>query len=200
VDLSRWGEFLAMAAQLALLRSRLLLPPEAAEAKAAQADAAALRRQLLEAEAMRRAGAWLDGRVQLGREVFARGVGPAERDASTRVADIADLLLACLVALRVPEHADRYAPPRPPLWRVPDAVARITRLLAERPEGGALGTFLPRVDGNAPDHELRCRAAVASTLVAGLELARGGEVYLGQHGAWQPILLAPGDLPAGAWT
>jgi segregation and condensation protein A len=191
VDLSRWGEFLAMAAQLALLRSRLLLPPEAAEAKAAQADAEALRRQLLEAEALRRAGAWLDGRVQLGREVFARGVGPAERTASARGADIADLLLACLAALRVPEHADRYAPPRPPLWRVPDAIARITRMLGAADEG-ELATFLPRVDGDGPEHELRCRAALASTLVAGLELARAGTISMLQEQDPGPILIQRG--------
>ena len=72
-DLSRWGEWLAMAAQLALLRSRLLLPPEAAERQAAHADAEALRRLLLERDALRRAASWLDRRTQLGRDVFARG-------------------------------------------------------------------------------------------------------------------------------
>jgi chromatin segregation and condensation protein Rec8/ScpA/Scc1 (kleisin family) len=40
------------------------------------------------------------------------------------------------------------------------------------------------------EHELQCRAAVASTLVAGLELARAGDVCLDQHGAWQSIRVA----------
>jgi len=47
VDLSRWGEWLAMAAQVALLRSRLLLPPEAADVQSARSEAEALGRQLL---------------------------------------------------------------------------------------------------------------------------------------------------------
>jgi segregation and condensation protein A len=134
-DLTRWGEFLAMAAHLTLVRSRLLLP-ESAEAKAAETEAAALRRQLLEAEAIRRAGAWLNGRLQLGRDVFGRGRGRHESSLSTRSADIVALFRACLVVLRVPEHDQAYAPSRPPLWRVSDAMAQITRLLAERPEGG----------------------------------------------------------------
>ena len=59
LDLSRWGEWLAMAAQLTLLRSRLLLPPEAADAQAAHAESEALRRQLLEGDG--RQPGWKDG-------------------------------------------------------------------------------------------------------------------------------------------
>ncbi|MBV8915028.1 MAG: segregation/condensation protein A, partial [Acetobacteraceae bacterium] len=179
-DLSRWGEWLAIAAQLALLRSRLLLPPDAADAKTARAEAEALRRRLLEGDAMRRAAAWLDARTQLGREVFGRGVMADERERSALTADIVDLLRACLVLLRVPEHAASYRPKLPKLWRVQDALARITRLLAERPDGGALADFLPAVAAVAPKRELRCRAAVASTLVAGLELARNGALAVVQ--------------------
>ena len=72
-DLLRWGEWLVMTATLALLRSRLLLPPDAPEANAAQDEAEAMRRQLLECAAIRAAAEWLDGRLQLGRDVFGRG-------------------------------------------------------------------------------------------------------------------------------
>jgi segregation and condensation protein A len=195
VDLSRWGEWLAMAAQLTLLRSRLLLPPEHGEAKAAQAEAEALRRQLLEGDAMRRAACWLDGCTQLGREVFGRGVSADEREACARIADIADLSRACLVLLRVPEHDAAYRPPLPPLWRVQDAVARITQLLAAGVEG-ELRAFLPRVPQDGPARDLRCRAAVASTLIGGLELARNGVITLVQddHG---PIRLRRTGQSAG---
>jgi segregation and condensation protein A len=191
VDLSRWGEFLSMAAQLALLRSRLLLP---SEVKAAQAEAEALRRQLVETEALRRAASWLDARPQLGRDTFGRGVTADERMTSVRVPDIADLLRACLVSLRVPEQADHYAPGPPPLWRVQDAVARITRMLEQRPDGGVLGEFLPRVERDQSAYELRCRAAVASTLVAGLELCRGGGVRLTQAASRAPIRIEAASL------
>ena len=192
-DLSRWGEFLSMAAQLTLLRSRLLLP-DGRDAKAARDEAEALRRQLLEGDAMRRAAAWLDGRTLLGRDVFGRGVSADEQQASGRVADIADLSRACLVVLRVPEHAQAYRPPLPPLWRVQDAVVRITRLLAEGVEG-ELGGFLPALKrDDSFDYEQQCRGAMASTLVAGLELARANTVALRQEQPWRPIqVTAPSD-------
>ena len=121
--------------------------------------------------------------------MFGRGLSAAQRNASTPVADIADLLLAYLLALRVPEHAERYAPPRPPLWRVQDAVARITHLLGEGVEG-ELPVFLPRVERNRMDYEQQCRAALAATLVAGLELCRREAVWLGQEMAWARIRIA----------
>jgi segregation and condensation protein A len=69
---------------------------------------------------------------------------------------------------------------------VQDALARITRLLRDG-AGGDLGIFLPRIPQLAPDHDLRCRAALASTLVAGLELARSGALVLVQSEPGQPV-------------
>ena len=184
-DLTRWGEWLVMAATVALLRSRLLLPPDAPEARTAQEEAEVLRRLLLDRAAIRQAAAWLDRRTQLGRDVFARAGVAAARGA--RATDITDLFRACLVALRVPEQDDAYQLRFRKLWRVPDAMARITRLLAARPEGGALSGFLPLVDGEGSDRELRCRAALASTFLGGLELARAGALGLRQEKLWQDI-------------
>ena len=64
-------------------------------------------------------------------------------------------------------------------------------MLAAAPAGGALATFLPRVDGRDADKELRCRAAVASTFLGGLELAREGMLDLQQDQAWRDIELRP---------
>lgn len=186
-DLSRWGEWLVMAATLTLLRSRLLLPKNAPEAWAAQDEAEALRRLLLGRAAIRRAAEWLDRNPQLGRDVFARGGGENARAAS-RSTDITDLFRACLVALRVPEQAEAYQH-RIPFWRVSDAIARITRMLDGQPGGGALALFLPRVEVTSPQRELRCRTALASTFLAGLELAREGTAELEQHRAWHDILV-----------
>ncbi len=85
------------------------------------------------------------------------------------------------------EKADVYRPRPPPLWRVPDALARIRRLLPELPNGGALTRFLPQVALEPPEYDLRCRSAVASTLVAGLELARQGTLTLGQEESFGAI-------------
>jgi segregation and condensation protein A len=60
--------------------------------------------------------------------------------------------------------------------------------LGQLPDWSTLEAFLP---GNLLGQELR--AAVASTLVASLELARGGGVRLRQDAPFSPILLAPGE-------
>jgi segregation and condensation protein A len=117
-----------------------------------------------------------------------------EVSVSGRGSDLADLLRACLVALQVPEaQAAAYRPRPPPLWRVSDAIPHLRRRLAGFPEGGPLAAFLPAIDGDDPGRPLRCRAAVASTLVAGLELARDGVLALAQDAAWTPIRVRQRD-------
>ena len=149
-----------------------------------------LRRRLLARARMRDAADWLARRPQLGREVFARGMPAAS--GSDRGSDITDLLRACLVALHVPAaQVAAYRPRPPPLWRVSDAIPYLRRRLAALPDATPLAAFLPRLDGADPGRPLRCRAAVASTLVAGLELARDGALTLAQDVAWAPIRVDP---------
>jgi segregation and condensation protein A len=114
-----------------------------------------------------------------------------EVSVSGRGSDLTDLLRACLVALYVPEtHAAAYRPRPPPLWRASDAIPHLRRRLAAFPAGGPLAAFLPVIDGDDPGKALRCRAAVASTLVAGLELARDGALALTQDAAWAPVTVS----------
>jgi segregation and condensation protein A len=68
-------------------------------------------------------------------------------------------------------------------------LARIQTLLAEHPAGGDLAAFLPPVAGEATDRPLRARAAVASTFLAGLELAREGTLTLAQDLPFQELQL-----------
>ena len=100
------------------------------------------------------------------------------------------LARACLVALRLPP--DQLAVWRPgpiALWRASDARARIERLLGILPDGSPLVAFLPEIDSTDPRRDVRCRAAIASTLVAALELARSGDgtLTLDQEQPWAPI-------------
>ena len=98
------------------------------------------------------------------------------------------MLRGCLVALRVPEtHAAALRPAPPRLWQVTDAIARIQRLLDVLPDASPLSEFLPAPGGAESARPLRRRAAVASTLVAGLELARTGALALDQDAAWTAI-------------
>jgi segregation and condensation protein A len=187
-QLARWAAWTVMAATLTELWSRLLLPADVPAARAAVEEAEALRRHLLERARMRTAADWLERRAQLGRDVFRRGrpeVSPANRGG-----DLTDLLRACLRALQVPdEQAVAFQPRPPPLWTASDALARVARLLAVLPDGSPLAAYLPPIPQDAPARTLRCRAAVASTLIAGLERARDGALSLDQDADWKPIRL-----------
>jgi len=200
-QLERWAGWTVMAAALTELWSRLLLPADAAASRAAEAEAEGLRRQLLARARMRQAADWLERRSQLGRDVFARGM--PEVSVSGRGSEITDLLRACLVALHVPETQAAAYRQRPlPLWRVSDAIPHLRQHLAALPDGSPLAAFLPAIDGDVPGRVLRCRAAVASTLVAGLELARDGALALEQDATWAPIRVRHRDnnaaVPVGA--
>ncbi len=196
VELGRWGHWLVMAATLAFLRSRLLLPGDSPEAKAAVDEAEALRRRLVSRAQVGAAADWLERRSQLGRDVFGRGTGQ-HRDNGGRGGDITELLRACLAALRVPEQTDAARPRRAPLWQVGDAIARMRQLLGALPDGSPLTAFLPEVDGADSARALRSRVAISSTLVAGLELVRTGTVALDQDAPWTSIRVKHGAAASG---
>jgi segregation and condensation protein A len=179
VPLPRLAEWLIMAAWLVALRARLLLPAEAEGSAEARREAEGLRQRLADRAAALRLADWLERRPQLGRAVFGRGV--AEPDAgSLPAADITALLRACLKLLELPERERVYRPNPPPLWRVPEALGHMRRLLPDLPDGAPLGRFLPPLAGEGPAAALQRRAALASTLMASLELSREGVAVLDQ--------------------
>ncbi len=192
--LGRWGVWLVMAANLTLLRSRLLLPSDAPEAQAAAKDAAALQQTLLRRVELAAAADWLEQRCQLGRDVFRRGNAPAP--STGRVGDLTELLRACLLALQLPPDVETYRPRPFSLWRPGDARTLIAERLPTLPPGSALAAFLPALAADAPSRARRCRVAVSSTLVASLELARGGQLTLEQNEGTAPIRVFPGLKPA----
>jgi segregation and condensation protein A len=102
------------------------------------------------------------------------------------------------VALRVPEQqAAAFRPKPPPLWRVSDALSRLRQLLGVLPDGSPLQAFLPQLGTTQPDRALRASAALSSTLIAGLELARDGALALDQDAAWTPVRVRRHDCGAG---
>jgi segregation and condensation protein A len=192
VPLSQMADWLVMAAWLLLLRSRLLLPAGTEADRAAQAEAVELRRRLADRAAVRAMADWLERRPQLGREVFGQGA-PVPEPQPTPLADITELLRACLRLIALPTRQRVYRPNPPPLWRVPDALARIRDLLVTLPgQGAPLGHFIPR-GGDRAQTPLQRRAALASTLVAALELDRDGAVTLKQEVAFSQIALCRPD-------
>ena len=190
-DLARWADWLVMAATLIGLRARLLLPPGDPAARAATQEAEALRSQLASRQFVQDAATWLERQPQLGHDVFGRGAvvsAPAAREADTTA-----LLRACLLLLRVPEDESAVAPPRPVFWTVANAIMLIRTQLADHSDGLPFIVCLPVLPPAPADWALRCRAAVASTFVAGLELARVGALRVKQTEGvlhFRPIPLA----------
>lgn len=194
IPLERRGDWLVMASQLLLLKAQLLAPTSPEEAEDARA-AAARRLELLDQLARMRAGAdWLAARPQLGRAVFGRGQGtlPQARPQAELYVAFLEATLAILEGRKGKGEPPTpiYRPRPPDLWRIPDALRRIAELLGQHPTGLALERCMPQVPEHAPDRPLRLRAALASTLVAGLELARDGKIAVDQSEPFAPITMS----------
>ena len=71
------------------------------------------------------------------------------------------------------------------------------QLLGLLPDGSPLAAFLPQLGTEEPDSAVRARAALSSTLIAGLELARDGVLALEQGAAWTPVRVRRHDCRAG---
>ena len=179
--LARWGDWLVLAAELTLLRTRLMLrfPAELDDAKR---EADALRQRLIGRAEMAAAASWLARRPQIGIEVFERGAPEIARSVRPdRAGDLTALLRACLMVLAVPDDAAAAFRIVVPVWSIADAVGRMRQLLAEMSdEAVPLEAFVFVVRFDAPDRERRCSAALASTFAGGLELAREGVLSLSQ--------------------
>jgi segregation and condensation protein A len=113
------------------------------------------------------------------------------------VVDVIEFLWASLALFDdepLPDMANVYRPPPPPLYTVAAARERILRRLAAIPDGAPLDRFLPDMpDSNeveAPSR-LRRRSAWSSTFTASLELARQGDVVLAQARDFESIHVMP---------
>jgi segregation and condensation protein A len=182
------ADYLLMAAWLAYLKSRLLIPSEERGDEPSGEDLAeALTERLLRLEAIRGAGAALLARPRIGRDVFARG-GTGEGFAAIVVsrydATLIDLLKA-YTATRAKHALARVTLSKRKVWSLADARAALQRLV-----GGAADWT--RLDGFLLQYmvEPDMRASVlASSLATTLELVREGALEVRQAGPFAPIYL-----------
>lgn len=182
------ADWLVMAAWLAYLKSRLLLPPDPeAEGPDAETLAAHLAWRLERLDAMRRAAADLLARGRLGQDRFARGA--PEAVARTRKirwqAGLMDLM-AAYARLRTRDEFRPFAFDRAGVWTMEQALDRLRRLVGFAPDWTDLAQFLPE---GWSDDPARRRSATAATFAASLELARQGRIELRQEGSFAPISL-----------
>ena len=187
VRLELAADWLVMAAWLAWLKSRLLLPKGLEAADEAEIAAEILAARLRDLQTMRAAALWLTARPQRGIDVFPRGAPEtfAETETFGISADLGSLMRAYMAALRRGTRHRTYRPARTTLWTVKDALARLAVLVGTLPDWSDFIHFLPDWVVNP----LERRTAVASTLIAGLEMAKSGTVRLRQDDAFGPILL-----------
>jgi segregation and condensation protein A len=199
IPLGQQGDWVVMAAWLVQLRTRLLLPADAPAGQEAAAEADQLRTRLVALEKIQALAGWLERRPQRGHDVFGRGQPEIFGNAveAGQAIDGVEFLWASLALFddeTAVDTSEVYRARPFELYQVAEARDRIRRLLAETPEGAPLERFLPDPTGHPASEKwtkIRRRSGWASTLIAGLELAKQGEVVLGQGGDFEVIHVAP---------
>jgi segregation and condensation protein A len=189
------ADYLVMAAWLAYLKSRLLLPePPADETGLSAAELAeGLAHRLRLLEAMQRAGTALMALPLLGRDVFAHGApeGLATIDQPVFQLSLYDLLKAYGDSHR--RQNTQVLTILPSAYQsLQDAMEHLARFVGHVPDWRDLMAFLP--------DELRIgplrRSALAATFAATLELAKSGQVELRQDRVFGPLYLRSGGAAA----
>lgn len=180
------ADYLVMAAWLAYLKSRLLLPQPAAEGEpTADEMASRLRLRLQRLQAMREAAARLMARDRIGREVFGRGMPEPVNviRLPEHIDSLYDLLNAYATQRVRRARTDSYHPVHAPVLLIEEARERLERMLGHIGSWSGLSRLLP-LEWSAGDER---RSGLASTLLACLELARDGKVEMRQLKAFDEI-------------
>lgn len=192
------ADYLVMAAWLAYLKSRLLLPepPSDDDGPSGEELAAGLRHRLRLLAAMQRAGGALMARPLLGRELFLRGrpEGLPRVDRPVYELSLYELLSAYGAGHRR-WHSQVLTIEPPSFHSLDDALRHLAPLVGQLREWRELAAFLPAELRGAV---LR-RSALAATFAASLELARAGRIELRQDRPFGPIYLrSPAARPGDA--
>lgn len=186
------ADYLVMAAWLAFLKSRLLLPDLSSEEEpSGEQMAAALQYQLLRLESMQKAGQALMEHDRLGQQFFARGNPERFKPREIEILDatLYDLLKAYGDQKRRKDAQTPMQIEAFEIFTVEDALQRLRRLMGASPDWQDLWSFLPEDLKGA----LLIRSAVASTFAASLEMAKEGKVAIRQTDNFGPIFLQRRD-------
>lgn len=189
------ADYLVMAAWLAFLKSRLLLPPDPTEEGPSGEELAAhLAFQLERLEAMRKAAAQLMARDQLGRDFFARGITEDVQRVRkvTYTATLLDLMQG-YARIRTRDDFRPFVMDRQHVMTMEQALDRMRHLIGFAGDWTEISSYLP--DGWDADPQRR-RSTTAATFAASLELAKEGKIEIRQGDVFAPIQIrkkAPGD-------
>ncbi len=195
------ADYLVMAAWLAFLKSRLLLPRDKTDDSGPSGEELAQRLafRLMRLDAMRGAAAQLLNRSRLGRDVFPRGTpeGVKTIRETAYTAQIFDLLQA-YASQRTRTIKRVHVVTRRTVWSIKDARRHLERLI-----GGSTGDYWEQLDlfmhqympaaSIAPDGGELERTVIASSFGASLELAREGLLDIRQDVPFGPIYMRRRD-------
>ena len=188
------ADYLVMAAWLAYLKSRLMLPepPQSEDQPTAAQMADALAWQLRRLEAMQEAGIRLMARAQLGRDWFRRGAPEGVPVVRRPIWDVGlyDVLKSYGEIHRRGQDSVMHIKPME-YYSVEEATERLARMLGIAIEWQALLSFLPPGLQDA----MKRRSAMAATFVASLHMAKEGALELRQTEAFGPLFMR--KRPAG---
>ena len=180
------ADYLVMAAWLAFLKSRLLLPPDPLEAGPSGDELAAhLAFQLERLQAMRDYAAKLMARDRLGRDRFVRGITEDVllRKTVYYTANLLDLMQG-YARIRTKDDFRPYVMDRESVFTMEQALERMRGLIGYAGHWTDISSYLP--DGWSSDPKKR-RSATASTFAASLELAKEGKIEIRQDDVFAPI-------------
>jgi segregation and condensation protein A len=192
------ADYLVMAAWLAYLKSRLLLPaPEGDAEPTGEELAAQLAFRLQRLEAMREAANSLMNRNRLGQDIFARGdPEPVVIDRQKKFsASLFDLLTA-YASQRQRQSVSSVTISHREVWSLSDARAIITRLIGRLDDWTPLDSFL---HDYLVEPEERA-GVIASSFAASLELVREGVLEIRQSDAFAPIYMRQSELKPSTAT
>jgi len=200
VRLELAADYLVMAAWLAFLKSRLLLPRETEQGEEVSGEELARRLsfRLMRLEAMREAAAQLMTRMRLGRDVFQRGMpeGTKTIRETAHTATIYDLLHAYADQRRRTIKVGHVVKARP-VWSIKDARERLERLMGDvhsSTDWVAFERYLEEIIVATEDG----KTVLASSFGATLEMAREGRIEIRQEGPFAPIYMRPRQ-PGAEW-
>ena len=180
------ADYLVMAAWLAFLKSRLLLPPDPLEAGPSGDELAAhLAFQLERLQAMRDYAAKLMARDRLGRDRFVRGITEDVllRKTVYYTANLLDLMQG-YARIRTKDDFRPFVMDRESVFTMEQALERMRGLIGYAGHWTDISSYLP--DGWSSDPKKR-RSATASTFAASLELAKEGKIEIRQDDVFTPI-------------
>jgi segregation and condensation protein A len=181
------ADYLVMAAWLAYLKSRLLIPDMSVEDEPTGEEMSeALQFQLQRLEGMQHSGTQIIAQLQLGQDYFKRGNPEEFGRNSTSIYEVSiyDLLSAYgehthrsnVKTLHI-QGSDLFSPD--------DAIQRMVGMVGKIPNWARLEQFLPI----EPRGDIISRSAIASTFVAALQMAKEGKMQIRQSAAFKPIFI-----------